>query len=297
MRIPISALLVVLIAAWPVSAAACRCAQQTLKEYYQDADIVFLAEIVSVATVEPDDGGPTFRNAQPRIIDAFKGAEGIQHVRTPASSAACGIALAAGERYWVFAERRIGAPVAWIDSCNGSRRADADFENAAAADVASRLRNLAAAGTETGPAPFTDPACWSAPRVYHTGDPPAETAQKITLTRTDEKHGDFAGVKSPNGAYAFDVQNPTGIQRPPRVATVTVDTEREYRLALRLHGVAKPIEPQWINEKLVFVRVGWSATAFTDLILDVEAEELIYSEVAWDGTWLFEEKESACVRE
>jgi hypothetical protein len=76
-----------------------------------------------------------------------------------------------------------------------------------------------------------------------------------------------------------------------------VDVERDYRLALRLHGVAEPVQPEWTNEKLIFLRVAWSSTSFTDLILDVEAEKLIYSEAVWAGERLFEEKSGSCVPE
>ena len=292
------ALVLLAFACWPARADACRCQQQGLEAYYQNADIVFLADIVAVTTVTPEDGGAAFRNAPPRIVEAFKGAEGIRYVRTPASTAACGIEVRPGGRYWVFAQRRPGEPVAWIDSCNGSRDAGAGFSNVGASRVASRLRELAAADAEAGaPAPYTNPACWAGPRRYHTGPPPADIAQKITLERADKTHGNVAGARSPNGAYAFEVQNPTSIQRPPRVATVTVDVERDYRLALRLHGVAEPVQPEWTNEKLIFLRVAWSSTSFTDLILDVEAEKLIYSEAVWAGERLFEEKSGSCVPE
>lgn len=289
-------LTVLLLAAvsWPARADACRCAQQSLGEYYRNADIVFLAEIVSVVTGASEEDVPEFRSARPRIVEAFKGTNGIEYVRTATSTAACGIDIKSGGRYWIFAQRRVGEPAAWIDSCNGSRSAGADFTDVDASQVASRLRALAA--TETAaPVPFTNPACWDAPRRYHTGAPPAEMAQKITLERTDRKRRDVSAVTSPNGAYAFEVENPTSIQRPPRVATVTVDVERDHRLALRLHGVAEAVQPEWINEKLVFVRAAWSPSAFVDLILDVEAEELIYSEAAAAGERLFEENRGPCV--
>jgi hypothetical protein len=292
------ALVLLAFACWPARADACRCQQQGLEAYYQNADIVFLADIVAVTTVTPEDGGAAFRNAPPRIVEAFKGAEGIRYVRTPASTAACGIEVRPGGRYWVFAQRRPGEPVAWIDSCNGSRTAGSGFSGIEADRVAARLREFAATEAHASTLkPHTNPACWTAPRRYHTGDPPADIAQKITLERTEKTPGDVAGVKSPNGAYAFQVQDPTAIQRPPRVATVTVDMERDYRLALRLHGVAEPVQPEWINEKLIFLRATWGRGSFTDLILDVEAEELIYAEVAWAGERLFEEKRGPCIPE
>jgi hypothetical protein len=100
---------------------------------------------------------------------------------------------------------------------------------------------------------------------------------------------------SPNGAYAFEVENPTSVQRPPRVATVTVEVERDYRLTLRLHGVAEPVQAEWVNEKLVFVRAAWSPSVFVDVILDVEAEELIYAEAAAAGEILFQENRGPCI--
>lgn len=294
--VPFARLLIVLLlatASWPARAAACRCAPQSLEEYHRNADIVFLAEIVSVSST---DGGPGFRNARPRIVEAFKGADGIESVRTATSSAACGVDIESGERYWIFAQRRVGEPVAWIDSCSGSRSAGADFTDVEASQVASRLRALSAAEPETvAPGPYTKPACWGARRRYHTGAPPAAMAQKITLERTDGKRPDVSGVMSPNGAYAFEVENPTSVQRPPRVATVTVEVERDYRLTLRLHGVAEPVQAEWVNEKLVFVRAAWSPSVFVDVILDVEAEELIYAEAAAAGEILFQENRGPCI--
>jgi hypothetical protein len=292
----LSALVLCLVACWSAEADACKCRPDTLESYFENADIVLLAEVVRVATVTPDDGGTAFRSAEPRIVEAFKGADGIRSLQTPTSTASCGIDLEPGVRYWVFAQRRAGEPVAWINSCDGSRSADGDFSNGQAEEVSARLRELASVPVAT-PKPFTSPACWSAPRRYHGGAPPADIAQKITLERISPKSDKLSGVKSPNGAYAFAVQNPTRIQRPPRVATVTADVERDYLLELRLHGVAEPLEPQWVNEKLIFVRVAWDARSFTDVILDVEAEKLIYSEAAWAGETVFEERRGPCVPE
>lgn len=292
----LSALVLCTVACWSAAADACKCRPETLESYFENADIVVLAEVVSVATVTQEDGGPAFHNAEPRIIEAFKGADGIRSLQTPTSTASCGIELEPGARYWVFAQRRAGEPVAWINSCDGSRAAGADFSNVKAEQVAARLRELASVPV-AAPKPFTNPACWSAPRRYHSGAPPADIAQKITLERISPVPDRFSGVKSPNGAYAFAVHNPTGIQRPPRVATVTADIERDYLLELRLHGVADPLEPQWINEKLIFVRVAWDARSFTDVILDVEAEKLIYSEALWAGESVFDARRGACVPE
>lgn len=283
-----------LIALLAAPAAACRCAPLTLEGYYRDADIVFLADIVAVATVESD-GDSGYRNAQFRIGEAFKGVAGLRHIRTPISGAACGISIKAGERYWVFARRRPGEPDAWIDSCNGSRRSGSHYVDVEASDVARRLRTLAAADAQADvPQPFTDPACWKKPRRFHVGAPPADVAQNITLERVEKRRGDFDGRTSPNGAYAFAIEVTPGTDPQSRIATLTAESERDDRLQLRLHGVAAPPQAEWINEKLILVRVAWDSQLSTDLILDVEAEKLIYSEAARSGEQLFEHPRAAC---
>lgn len=151
MPMKLSWLALVAAALWTSPADACRCEQQTLEAYFGNADIVLLVDVVNVTHVASTDDASPHLSAEPRIIEAFKAAPDVTHVKTTDSSASCGIPLEAGQRYWVFAQRRPGETAAWIDSCNGSRQIDSDFSNVVADRVAERLRDLVAAPPATAP--------------------------------------------------------------------------------------------------------------------------------------------------
>lgn len=273
-------------------ADACRCEPLRLESYYSAADIVVLAEI---RTVEPgtERDGSEFTSAEIRVLDTFKGAVRLQHVRTPRSSAACGVPMRSGERYWIFAKQLPGASSAWIDSCTGSRTVDGGFVDLPAEGVAGRLRELAAADAKAGaPAPFTDPNCWSKPRRYHTGKLPLEIAQRISVGRTPTTAERHQPVVSPNGAYSFVAHGPTAAD-PARRGKVRIDIERDYELELQLRG-ATALRSTWINEKLILVKVDWNENLAADLVLDVEAEKLIYADASLPGESLFEGNRGEC---
>lgn len=140
----------------------------------------------------------------------------------------------------------------------------------------------------------TEPACWDGPRVFHTGVPPAELANRVHLIEvpaTVTPPGEPA--PSPNGAYAFWVRNPDTTGPGPWGAGLIVDVEQAERLALVFDDIAQPIQPRWINEKLIFVRAAWGRIAFSDLILDVEKRELVYHERAVYGQAAFEQAQQA----
>jgi hypothetical protein len=99
---------------------------------------------------------------------------------------------------------------------------------------------------------------------------------------------------SPNGAYRFWVRQPETAEPGPWGAGLIVDTEQPQRPTLLFEQVAQPIEPRWINEKLIYVRVVWGRVAYSDLILDVEQPALIYHEQAIYGDAAFEQFQQAC---
>lgn len=97
-------------------AAACRCAQRSLSDYFQAADEVFVARLGS-ATVQGD--RRVFHFEAP--LGRMKGRPGGLAYVSNLSSAACAVAADPGAVYVVFAEHDDAAEAAWLSSCNGSR--------------------------------------------------------------------------------------------------------------------------------------------------------------------------------
>lgn len=162
--------------------------------------------------------------------------------------------------------------------------------------VAGRLLAQAEQAPVSGNARFhTSPECWREPRMFHPGPPPADIANRMRLTETpaSAKIPGEATV-SPNDGYRFWVRNPDTTKPSPWSAALVVDVERQRRPTLVFEDVAQPIQPRWLTEKLIFVRVAWGRIMFSDLIFDVERKELIYNEIAEDGRTAFEQYKQAC---
>lgn len=99
---------------------ACRCAELTLAEYFDNASEVFAATLLE--TIDDSSGQREFlfrKHGEP-----FKSAPGESSVRyvSHTSSAACAVTPEAGADYVVFAELDESSGVGWITSCNGTRR-------------------------------------------------------------------------------------------------------------------------------------------------------------------------------
>lgn len=234
-------------------AQACRCEQLSLADAFRQADVVAEVEIRQVD--RPGRGQPV--HATVRVISTIKNAAGLRGLATAPDSAQCGLTLEAGQRYWIFGDLQPGSTTALVDACDGTRAVDQPFDDAPVAEVREAMRTLGAGLGSPSPSPLEIAA-----RVTVDTEWPADTP----LT---------GAVYSPNGAYAYVLIRPTAIQRPPRVARLIVNRERETRLALSLHGVVDSADAQWINEKLILVQVDWSPALRSDLVLDVEAGALL----------------------
>lgn len=303
--------------AWAPPAAACRCAQVPLERYFEAAEIVLVGEAVRV-TPRTLDGvealevvaEPRFRGSRP-----FKGSLAGVTLVTPASSARCGLPVAPGELYVIFASRVEPVDdVAWFDSCGGSRlyaggaRADemAAFVGLPRNLVVPRLFELSgAAPAAADPAdvasPFhTSPACWEEPRVFHAGRPEEELRKRVEVLRRPapppqaSEGGGPEALVSPNGAYRAWVRPPDTTRPGPWEAAVLVDVERDALLWVVLHDPAWAPEVRWINEKLLFFRVHWGRIVASDLILDAERGALVYEEAAHDGALAFQQFRGEC---
>jgi hypothetical protein len=74
----------------------------------------------------------------------------------------------------------------------------------------------------------------------------------------------------------------------PRVKTISLFNERDYLLQIFLLDFST-VEVRWINEKLLYVRVWWGRVLGTDIIYDVEKEEMIYKERCHNGQIVFQQ--------
>jgi hypothetical protein len=306
-----AALALAAVAAAAPEAAACRCAQRTLESYWREAEIIVVGKAVRV---ERDEAGGVERllvDVAPRFGggEPFKGTlDGVRLV-TPASSAACGVAVSPGELYVIFAVRRPGEPaLAWFDTCSGSRlyaggprAAEMEpFLGLPRNRIVARLTELAAEERDAAiagpPAPgfHTSPACWSEPRIHHVGRPEEELRDRVSLDWRRAPLHEAEPVVAPNGAYRFWQRPPAAASGDGGEAVLLVDVERPDLLWIRLRGARGMARAEWVSEKLLFVRAAWGRIAFSDLLVDVERGVVVYEEAARDGTIAFGQYREAC---
>lgn len=240
---------------WAPKSNACRCASLTLAEYFDRADVAMQVRIDAVETVG-DAHSRTRRRARFTLVQDYKHAAGVDALRSPVYGAQCGLSLQPGGRYWIFGSLAPGSTEIDTDLCKGSRAVDQAFSDTVPDDVHAVLL-----GHRRGldcPAPA-----------------PAEIAARLQLDTAPRKDHAVASERSPNGAYGYNLENPPQVQGPPHIATLWIDREREHRLRLRMRGAAGAARAQWVNEKLVLVRVPWSLNLRSEIIVDVEASAIL----------------------
>jgi len=137
----------------------------------------------------------------------------------------------------------------------------------------------------------TSPECWKEPRMFHSGPVWKDLSPKIKLNRIAEPVPADATF-SPNKAYAFWVKQSDA--KHPRHSDIYIFTERKYVLSNSYDDIDGIDTPKWINEKLLTVRVWWGRIAATDVIIDVEAEKIIYSEMVEYGGIAYEQFKAQC---
>ena len=101
---------------------------------------------------------------------------------------------------------------------------------------------------------------------------------EITRITAPARDKPLAGERSPNNGYAFVGQG----GRPD--GRVTIDAEKDHLVEIRFSNLFGLSEVRWVNEKLLFMRPWWGRIAATDLLFDVEREQVIYAEAVTDGT-------------
>ena len=136
----------------------------------------------------------------------------------------------------------------------------------------------------------TSPEKWEKPRIYHTAFD-EEFASRLR-TGIGAMPSQFTQKNwSPNKAYWFMTIDPDTTKAGPRNTTISVFNEREYLLQISLldHIQCGKPKVKWINEKLLLIRVWWGRVLGTDIIYDVEKEEIIYKEMFHDGETFFQQ--------
>ncbi len=234
---------------------ACRCVPQSLAEYFERADVVMQVRIDHVEIVEDGDGR-THRRARFTRLHDYRNGAGVDSLRTAVDGAACGLDLKQGARYWIFGTLAPGSTQVRSGWCDGSRPAEQDFTDVAADAVHAALLERRHALDCPSPAP-------------------AEIAARLQLATVPRADAAITGPRSPNGAYAFTLENPSQVQRPPRIAKLLIDHERDQLLELRLHGVTAAASALWVNEKLLLVRVPWSPHLRSEVLVDVERAAIL----------------------
>lgn len=121
-------------------AVACRCSEQTLQQYFDNSDLVFVATLSAAKLAKADGvgGSPDSGNQilQFGSIDRYYKAPNdiladnavLPRFVTPTTAAQCGLTLHLGARYVVFTQLDSDSPMtATVTSCAGSRPVAGEF--------------------------------------------------------------------------------------------------------------------------------------------------------------------------
>ena len=234
-------------------ALSCRCLPQSLAESFATADVVAEVEVIALSAGDVED----LRTVEVQTLRDFKNARGLQAVQTKADPVECGMTLQEGKHYWIFGRLSPGSTMPAISVCDGSRSTAEGYIDVPAAHIRSRLKQLSAAAACTLPSPLE-----------------INARLRLETVARDELEGDI-NVISPNGAYRFLVRQVLPPARPPHVARLFIDNERETLLVLSLQGIYSPMRVEWVNEKLLFLQADWNKALRSELLLDVEAGQLL----------------------
>lgn len=142
----------------------------------------------------------------------------------------------------------------------------------------------------SSPAFHTDPSCWSQPRNYHQSVANSEWADKVHLISSGRQRPEQPGTFSPNRAYQYWVMSSSAANN----TDILIDNENTGLLVLELTQPLQAPAPQWLNEKLLYLRVAWGRVLFSDVLIDVEQVRIIYHELVHDGRIAFQQYQQAC---
>lgn len=137
--------------------------------------------------------------------------------------------------------------------------------------------------------PGLPPDCWKESRNIHTGSP-----DSWKLLKKNMKFGHIQeepkGERnySPNKGYYF-VTNGWRTE-----SEVIVYAEKKQYWKLSFSDNFYPASPNWVSEKILFLRVYWGKIAFEDMLIDVEKESILYSESGEDSYIAYDQYKTGC---
>jgi hypothetical protein len=135
--------------------------------------------------------------------------------------------------------------------------------------------------------PGLPPDCWTEPRIYHS-EQDYRWSERTTIERV-ESEAPAEGEYSPNKAYSFSRSG-----EPPESIVVLIFAEKDHLIRISFNDAISLNEIRWINEKLLYLRPWWGRIAATDIIYDVEKEEVVLAESATYGLILMEQAKESC---
>lgn len=103
------------------------------------------------------------------------------------------------------------------------------------------------------------------------------TAPNMSIAFIDRPRLPSDASRSPDGKRYFWVENPDTMKDGPWSAQLyAIGGAAAMRLSI--DNIGDGISPIWINERLIYVRVKFGRTYFSDLIIDVDAASFLHSE-------------------
>lgn len=134
-----------------------------------------------------------------------------------------------------------------------------------------------------------DASEWTKPRNFHV-DFEQDFGAKIQITEKAKGVDPDSVSLSENKVYWFYVEPYDEKEFEQRII---LSGKRMLTITLEDAYPNFPVRIEWINEKLIFVRVWWGRIAGTDMIFDIEKQEFISREMVYDGTQLYNQTQQA----
>jgi len=129
--------------------------------------------------------------------------------------------------------------------------------------------------------------------MVHSGPPAAEFANRIRVLTTTNPLPLPDPVASPGNSYRYAIRQPDTARPDPWHGAVQISGGEVHRM-LAFEAIAQPLQPRWLTDNLLFLRVAWGRVQFSDLVMDVASGELVYHEQLRDGASEFEQYRQSC---
>jgi hypothetical protein len=136
--------------------------------------------------------------------------------------------------------------------------------------------------------PGLPPDCWTESRLVHSVQNLGDLWQKHTKITTRQAEKPQPGQLSPNQGYFFVVEG----SRPS--GRITIYAEKDHLVEITFTEIFGLSDVRWVNEKLIFMRAWWGRIAATDILFDVEAERILYTETVTDGFQAMQQYWDSC---